>query len=346
MIVFTSITPITAPLDPFPELSDPEFDIKVRNSYQQCQNFKTQIAKMADEMNNQTVIEDVEPWIAGTYAKKSKVMLDSVIYESLEDGNSDVPPSAKWYVIGGNDYEIKFEDSDPLITTNQNKDIIFVNKISGETFICVDLTIDKNKWIGSNGTIVKHYNVDIFEDGSCRAYFPLDKDGDNVSPVVGYNNISNAGGAYGSTGLRISEDTANFKASIGEDLADFTITFQFTFVNIDGISMPLVFSNDSFIYNYSGDAYLRSAGANDYEDNNNAVENTEKTLITVECTNLMKWYQDGILLADTTAFDLVEGDTIQINNTGDYRVDGLVKNMRIFNRQLTSNELETLRLEE
>lgn len=35
-------------------------------------------------------------WIAGTYAKNAVVIYKQVAYESLEDGNTDTPPSAKW----------------------------------------------------------------------------------------------------------------------------------------------------------------------------------------------------------------------------------------------------------
>lgn len=35
-------------------------------------------------------------WVAGTYAKGAKVVYRQVVYESLEDTNTDRPPSAKW----------------------------------------------------------------------------------------------------------------------------------------------------------------------------------------------------------------------------------------------------------
>ncbi len=37
-------------------------------------------------------------WTAGTYNIHDKVIYNQVVYESLEDGNTDTPPSSKWVV--------------------------------------------------------------------------------------------------------------------------------------------------------------------------------------------------------------------------------------------------------
>ena len=39
---------------------------------------------------------DAPQWVAGTYAKGAKVVFKQVVYESLVDGNTDQPPTAKW----------------------------------------------------------------------------------------------------------------------------------------------------------------------------------------------------------------------------------------------------------
>jgi len=61
-------------------------------------------------------------------------------------------------------------------TPNENLPIgtIWVNKLSGELFVCIDDTKDSNKWVGSQGTIIApplYYPVDIFGDNSIIAFY-------------------------------------------------------------------------------------------------------------------------------------------------------------------------------
>jgi len=51
--------------------------------------------------------------------------------------------------------DVVFNTVDPLTTTNpSSSNILFVNKTSGEIFICKDNTVDNNIWSGSKGTSV------------------------------------------------------------------------------------------------------------------------------------------------------------------------------------------------
>lgn len=57
----------------------------------------------------------------------------------------------------------------PQITSNinnvaLNENFIWINKISGELFMCVDPTIDANVWIGQLGTIVKPTGFETISD--------------------------------------------------------------------------------------------------------------------------------------------------------------------------------------
>lgn len=51
-------------------------------------------------------------WVAGTYQKGDRVTLKQIVYESIEDDNSDTPPSSKWMTFLpsfiGADKRIKF----------------------------------------------------------------------------------------------------------------------------------------------------------------------------------------------------------------------------------------------
>ena len=69
------------------------------------------------------------------------------------------------------------ESTDP--TTDVNPEIehaIWFNYESGEFFICIDNTPNKNIWRGDKGSLIQPetvYVVDIFEDGSCVALWPM-----------------------------------------------------------------------------------------------------------------------------------------------------------------------------
>ena len=47
------------------------------------------------------------------------------------------------------------EATDPLVTTNPiTMPVTWVNKTSGELFVCIDNTPDSNVWVGQAGTDV------------------------------------------------------------------------------------------------------------------------------------------------------------------------------------------------
>jgi len=67
---------------------------------------------------------------------------------------------------------------DPTIYENLEKDILWINKRTGEMFTCIDNTIDRNIWRGTSpGKLIRPIppadKLDFFNDGSCVGFHKL-----------------------------------------------------------------------------------------------------------------------------------------------------------------------------
>jgi len=77
----------------------------------------------------------------------------------------------EWYRTDVVSHKIQYlSDSDPTISVNPDKvNVIWYNRKSGEIFICIDNTPNKNIWRGTSGKIIAPSTLskfDFFEDGS------------------------------------------------------------------------------------------------------------------------------------------------------------------------------------
>lgn len=113
-----------------------------------------------------------------------------------------------------------WQTSDPLITTNPSHLFMtWMNLSTGEKFTCVDNTTDANVWQGNLGTLIAYEVLDILSDGSCTALYSLganakDKSGSFDGTdygVVGYDGI----GAYYSSNSYMLFPLATRLASAG-----------------------------------------------------------------------------------------------------------------------------------
>ena len=95
--------------------------------------------------------------------------------------------------ISGNVSIIK-SAQDPTTNINPpNKGTIWVNTTTGEIFVCVDNTPNKNVWKGCFGKVVSPITfntVDVFGDGSCIAFYRFDS---NLNDDTGQFNASKNG---------------------------------------------------------------------------------------------------------------------------------------------------------
>ena len=103
------------------------------------------------------------------------------------------------------------------------------------------------------------------------------------------------------------------------------------------------------VYMSGGDTYLYWNGNDDYVDNNTAFRPTEFSRLTIVSDGTIKVYGDDTLIAD-------QGESVNINNVemhfmgsykgstsdGDYNINGQIKNIRMFNRALTVEEINSL----
>jgi len=69
--------------------------------------------------------------------------------------------------------KIIYRVEDPTIDSNIDTDILWVNKVTGEIFTCVDNTINQNIWQGQLGTLIQPNTVpNIYSD--CILHLPMD----------------------------------------------------------------------------------------------------------------------------------------------------------------------------
>jgi hypothetical protein len=70
--------------------------------------------------------------------------------------------------------KIIIENRNPTPRENLGISTVWVNRSTGEVFLCVDDTKDRNKWAGSFGTVIEpdpFYVVDFFNDNSIVAFY-------------------------------------------------------------------------------------------------------------------------------------------------------------------------------
>ncbi len=86
--------------------------------------------------------------------------------------------------------EVVVKNVDPTISENRNDDIIWVNNVTGDAFICINKTIDANVWVGlKNGKLIRPIppadKFDFFSDNSTILFSKLNK---NANDVGGLHN--------------------------------------------------------------------------------------------------------------------------------------------------------------
>ena len=100
----------------------------------------------------------------------------TVIYSPLSTkANFNIQGSTSSINKGtSSDSTLIIKDRNPTVNENLPIGTVWINKLSGELFVCVDNTQNANKWIGNQSTIIAPptYNpVDMFEDNSIIAFY-------------------------------------------------------------------------------------------------------------------------------------------------------------------------------
>lgn len=131
----------------------PELNIKAINDHK----------KSFIENNNIKIFNGVETKIYPDIISDEIILIPETIEEEqllAKDIISTVANNTSLYV----------SNSNPTITSNiesplLNESIIYINKVTGELFTCIDNSINQNVWVGQNGTIVKPTGISTINDG-------------------------------------------------------------------------------------------------------------------------------------------------------------------------------------
>jgi len=114
--------------------------------------------------------------------EKIKYLVEQYVKLQLE---KEIPPET---------IKIVKEKRNPTIKENKySVGTVWINQTTGEVFICIDNTPNKNKWVGSFGTVIEpnlFYKVDYFGDNSVIAFYrfnhsPNDEGGIYHGEVLG-----------------------------------------------------------------------------------------------------------------------------------------------------------------
>jgi hypothetical protein len=143
-----------------------------------------------------------------------------------------------------------------------------------------------------------------------------------------------------------SNDIAKIVTSDQMTLENFTLSFWFNENDTSNHPMPIYFDDaNTFIYFYSDDIYYRYNGTDKYIDNNMRPTSNSWHLLTMVVGNdEVKLYLDGSLKQSDSVSTASLTSKLSIGGSYDkiYNFNGLIDQIRIFNRVLTDDEINTL----
>lgn len=249
--------------------------------------------------------------------------------------------------------------TDPTNVTNLKLGDTWINTITGEEFICINSSTNLNKWVGQLGTNILSVLdvVDIFRDGSGVALYQMDGTSSDTGGNYDGSLAENGTFVDGKYGKAIQSDGNNQQVIIDLDYNDDIITVAFWF-KWSGTSrvMPIGFGEYDF--------YIPDQDICGFNTNNTDRYGIDNPFNTDDWFHLVMEFHDGNvednkLWINSVAQSLeYKSDHNQNSNNAsikhkkfhifgwgydsNYRDCGLIDQVRIFNRSLTSDEVNTL----
>ena len=251
----------------------------------------------------------------------------------------------------------RIEDVNPTLSDNTpTEKVVWINKQSGEIFFSIGTCNGKPYWIGSNGTQI-NAELDVFGDGSCSALLKFENTvnslGDTYVGTV-YGNELYTTGKFGNGfnfdgSTYIQYNTYNFGLS-----TDYTINFWMKSIYSSQQCLFTFSYNDNNTFN----VFTNTNNGNKIEINmNNSrainindidIEDGNMHMITI--TSNGEFYVDGVIhgsgfqtsdLSVCNRYFLLGADRDPVGSINDW-YNGMIDHLRVFNRPLTSSEINQL----
>jgi hypothetical protein len=247
---------------------------------------------------------------------------------------------------------------DPTITENLHRDIIWINKKTGEMFTCIDDSMDTNIWRGTSpGKLIRPIpsadKIDFFGDNSCLGFYKL---GDNALSETGRYHGEDTGIEYkpvfdGFVASSVKHNgTIKIKTDFNKDTEIVTISGWIKWTGMDS-TMPFGWKYYDL---YCSNGYLgfNTSGGDLYGFNFKEYKN-KWVYITVE----FKKGTPGKIYLNSVLLDLaqIRGSFSSWNSEiyptltffgwksgRSYRKFGEIGRIRVFDRELTQSEVQDI----
>ena len=263
----------------------------------------------------------------------------------------------------GSSNNIVINVKNPTINENLPVGTIWENTVNGKVFMCKDNTPNKNIWVGYKPTLkiapTTAGTLDVFEDGSCVALYQFDNNANDTGGV--YNGIEKGDISYkaGKYNKAIYLNGNNAYVDLGNQMDDAYYSFSFwadwsntsrkwerifDFGEHQGSNWQCLICrrDDTNILCY------KNGGNNIYSDDGCIINNELHFYAVVQNEGTVYFYRDGKLFSETTTSERPKTHSRSYcyigksNWSGDKIYKGIIDQLRIFNRPLTSDEVSQL----
>lgn len=246
----------------------------------------------------------------------------------------------KWEKVGGEETKVKgidyIEATNPTAKVNPTvQDAIWINRTSGEFFICQDNTKDLNVWKGSTGTAVAPkpaYKFDLLGDNSAVSFLQLD------------NDLIDMGGAYTITTANTIFESGKIDKCIKSISDNAKLDIQGAMKAISFWAwFPDTVTANGYLFDCRGYAsslgycYLNANTSPNSINNATIYENKVQKFTASQFTK-GQWVHVAINFSAN-----VNGVRLLNNSTPSYGISNVkIDHVRCFNRALTSADLDKL----
>ena len=342
------------------------FTPELQQTVQDLNDFKTQANTLKEEVNSDKTatlnyMNTTEGYRDETLGYRNEVMgyviptEATYTYQEIDDKfATKVSLQTEIDNINEIDY---ISTTDPAYNTNPSKlGATWVNTTSGEIFVCKDKTTDKNKWQGQLGSYIRPPIIfDIFGDGSAVSLYEFE------------GNTEDTGGTYNGTDTLITGYVTGKFGNAVEFDGSTNQHIDFTPINISSRTYTI----SSWVYrdssgsgtaagvgivqqnsgNHTNILDIVPANGDVYIGNYNVVAGAVPAsqwcyVVAVYRVDGCDLYVDNVKLMDNAPVANNYDDLYSIGNrrqaNSDYIWKGLIDQVRIFNRALTAQEVQTL----
>jgi len=254
-------------------------------------------------------------------------------------------------------------NKNPTINENLPLGTIWENVITGEIFMCADETPNKNIWVGYKPTLriapTTAGTLDVFGDSSCIALYQFDNNANDTGGV--YNGIEKGHVDYtdGKFEKAVYLNGSDSYIDLSNKMSDTYYSFSFWadwsnthkgWERIFDFGEPHGSSWQCLICRKSNTNRLcyRNSGNNIYSDDDYIINNELHFYAVVQDGGTVYFYRDGKLFSETsTPYRPINHSRSycyigKSNWPSDSLYKGVIDQLRIFNRPLTSKEIKQL----